>query len=61
MTRKTLTGREIVSLIQQGTLTRRQFEAWHMQRRRPGGGIVLAMRDSPPRRPRHRHRRKARF
>jgi hypothetical protein len=41
-------GREIVSAIRAGCLTRRQFDAWHAQRRSPHKGIVIAMHDSPP-------------
>lgn len=41
-------GREIVSAIRDGSLTRRQFDAWHAQRRSPHRGFVIAMHDSAP-------------
>jgi len=54
-----VTSREIVSLIREGTLTRRQFDAWHLQRRPPVKGFVIAMRDtlSPKRAARRRHKK----
>lgn len=51
-------SRDIISGIQDGTLTRLQFEAWHLQRRRPGKGFVIAMPDTPPvKRHDRKHRR----
>ena len=41
-------GREIVSAIREGRLTRGQFDAWHCQRRKGHKGIVIAMHDTPP-------------
>lgn len=56
-----VSSREIVSLIREGTLTRRQFDAWHLQRRVPSKGFVIAMRDSdtasPQRAARLRHKK----
>lgn len=52
---------DIVSWIREGTLTRRQFDAWHLQRRGPVKGFVVAMRDtdtlSPKRAARLRHKK----
>jgi hypothetical protein len=46
--RDAVEGREIVSAIREGRLTKGQFDAWHAQRRNPHKGIVIAMHDSPP-------------
>lgn len=38
---------EIVAAIREGRLTRRQFDAWHTQRRGKGKGIVITLREKP--------------
>lgn len=51
---------EILAAIRQGRLTRGEFEAWHMQRRRPSRGFIISMPDrpsSPHRRASRRHKR----
>lgn len=45
--RAVVDDREILSAIEQGRLTRRQFDAWHLQRRIAGKGFVITMRDNP--------------
>lgn len=59
--RGTVTSRDIVTLIREGRLTRRQFDAWHLQRRQPVRGFVIAMHDtgslSPKRAARRRHKK----
>jgi hypothetical protein len=60
MSRHAVTSGEILAAIQQGRLTRGQFEAWHLQRRRPSRGFIIATPDrpsSPPRRSPRRHKR----
>lgn len=54
--KRAVSSREVVALLQEGRLTRRQFEAWNHQRRPPTMGIVVAMPDTPPGRPRRRHK-----
>lgn len=56
--RGAVSSREIVSLIREGRLTRRQFDAWHLQRRAPVRGFVIAMHDSGPLSPRRAARRR---
>lgn len=51
---RAVSGRELVSLIGAGRLTRRTFDAWYEQRRPRSLGIVIAMRDTPPARRRRR-------
>lgn len=54
---------EIVSAIREGRLTRRQFDAWHTQRRAAHKGIVITLREKAPgsaKAARHAARKKAR-
>jgi len=58
--RHAVTSGEILAAIRQGELTRRQFEAWHLQRRRPSKGFIISLPDassSPPPRSSRRHKR----
>lgn len=54
---RAVSGRELVSLIGEGRLTRRTFDAWYEQRRPRALGIVIAMRDTPPARGLRRRRK----
>lgn len=38
--------REFVAAVRAGRLTRRQFDAWHAQRRTAGRGLVITLREA---------------